>query len=525
VHDIDLSVASDSVAIHRSVFHGAPVGLLVLDQERRVVEANAAAIRALGHGESPIEGRSFLELFSEDSTERIGEAIEDGLACGGPVLGLWVTTVDGTPVTLDVMSVSAEHGPWLVAQVRHRDDAGETKRRLHDEKQRHHTLFMWAPVALREEDFSAVENWLDGLRLSGVTDLPAYMDEHPDEVRSAILSIKTTRVNHAAVRLLKAPDTQEIMRGFREAELTGPVVDSFKNQFVAIWNREDYYEAEFVGMNYEDEPFECRVNWAIPRIDGVLDLSRMVVALLDLTDLRATERRLRRLVDDKDRFIATVSHELRTPLASVLGVSEELSDRWDHFDRGEAQELVGLVAAQATDLAMLVEDLLVAAHLETSTITVRTEPVDLRAVCEAAIAECGRTDAGADGVVLAGEDQMALGDAPRVRQIVRNLVSNAVKYGGDHISVEPGYRSRPSVAVIDDGEGIPLEQRESVFDAYYRRDRDTQIVGSLGLGLAISRELARCMGGDLTYHYQDGRSVFLLDLPVLPSPEPAGEAG
>ncbi|MGD2051940.1 MAG: PAS domain-containing sensor histidine kinase [Acidimicrobiia bacterium] len=508
-------MSTERASLHERVFLGATLGMLVVDARCTVIDANPAALRLLGYETESVIGCYVTDLLAAESAEPVAETLNELLTFGRTSGVLWAKAKDGSPLTLRGDAIDGEDGRILVVKVFPRGEVSETERRLHETEQRHRSLFTWAPVALREEDFSAVGVWFDTLRARGVVDLRSYMDVHPDEVRDVVEQIKPTRVNREIVRLLKARGPDEVLRGFRDQELTDSVIESFKNQFVAIWNRQSTYEAEFIGMNYDDEPFQCRLTWAVPTVDGVLDLSRMVVALLDLTDLRATERHLEGLLVDKDRFIANVSHELRTPLASVAGLSEELASRWDEFDENEAKDLAALVAAQAADLAMLVEDLLVAAHLETNSITVQAEQIDLRSVCEAAIADCARSDAGTPGVELSGQGQLAMGDAIRVRQIVRNLVSNAVRHGGDHISVVAGYGDEATVAVIDDGDGVLLEQRDSIFEAYYRREQGAHIVGSLGLGLAISRQLARLMGGELTYRYQDGRSVFLL---VLPEP-------
>ena len=106
----------------------------------------------------------------------------------------------------------------------------------------------------------------------------------------------------------------------------------------------------------------------------------------------------------------------------------------------------------------------------------------------------------------------ATADVVRVRQIVRNLITNAIRYGGDHIGLHVGQGTRPFIEVIDDGDGVPLEQREAIFDPYFQASSGSRVLGSLGLGLSISRELARRMGGDLAYSYVGGQSIFRLDL-------------
>jgi signal transduction histidine kinase len=403
--------------------------------------------------------------------------------------------------------------PLIGLIVADRSSVDDVQRRLKDQEERYRSLFEWAPVAMREEDFTAVGFWLDRLRNEGVTDIGPYLDEHPDEVKRAITSIRTTRVNAATVDLLKAPSVLAILRGFRDEELTPQVMAAFQDQFVTLFGGGTDYQSDFVGINFLGQPFECRLRWKVPRSTSGRDLSRVAVSLLDLTQLRATQRRLERLVEDKDRFIASVSHELRTPLSAVLGLSEELSTRWERFEEEETKELIGLVAAQSADLALLVEDLLVAANLEAGRVSINPETIGLGAVTEEAISDCVRNYPDLPMIPVTGQLTTASADPVRVRQIVRNLITNAIRYGGDHISIEVGVAKRPFVEVRDDGAGVPLEHREAIFVPYFQAAGERRVLGSLGLGLAISRELARRMDGELSYSYEDGSSIFRLELP------------
>ena len=118
-------------------------------------------------------------------------------------------------------------------------------------------------------------------------------------------------------------------------------------------------------------------------------------------------------------------------------------------------------------------------------------------------------------IELVGRPVTAMGDPDRIRQIVRNLISNALRYGGDNISIKlSNHDTTASVFVFDNGLGIPEQDQERIFQAYQRAHNAPGLAGSLGLGLAISRQIARLMGGDLTYCYQNGRSTFELTLPV-----------
>jgi signal transduction histidine kinase len=109
---------------------------------------------------------------------------------------------------------------------------------------------------------------------------------------------------------------------------------------------------------------------------------------------------------------------------------------------------------------------------------------------------------------------MAQGDPLRVRQILRNLLTNAGRYGGDTVAVSVGVTGNFAwLAVTDNGEGVPEKDAQRIFDSYQRSDNAIQEPKSVGLGLSVSRKLARLMGGDIVYSRHDGLTRFELTLP------------
>jgi signal transduction histidine kinase len=401
----------------------------------------------------------------------------------------------------------------LAVVVHDRTLVERTQQRLRSEQELFRTLFANAPVPIREEDFSGVGDWFVELRAKGVADLEAYIDTHEDEFIDAIMKIRTVRVNPAFVRLMQAEEEKELLAGFQSAEFSRGTLDSFRRQFVAFWDGGDYHEAEFVGYDRKGEPFECFVTVSVQRTETGLDLSRVIAAFLDLTEIRSNQRSLERLISDKDQFIASVSHELRTPLASVLGLSDELHHHWDRFSTDEIRQLIGIIFDQSGDLASLVEDLLVAAKTEMGSLSIHPERVDVAGLVDESITELVASGTLSAPISVTGRARAAHADPVRVRQIIRNLVTNAVRYGGDHVWIEMGRDDLPYLRVIDDGDGIPVEERDRIFDPYHRATGPDAKLGALGLGLTISRQLARMMDGDLSYDYQDGESIFTVTLP------------
>lgn len=242
------------------------------------------------------------------------------------------------------------------------------------------------------------------------------------------------------------------------------------------------------------------------------DLAYGIAALRARERQREAEDQLRELLRSKDEFIATIAHELRTPLAGVVGFAQVLRDDAEGLDTDDRTEMVKLVAEQGMDLTNIVDDLLVAAKSEAGTLQVAAVRVDLRAQSAQVIEGWGGEIA--DRVDFVGETAVTTGDPARVRQILRNLISNAVKYGGDHIRVRVGHDDADVyVSVEDDGNGVEAADRDRIFEPYSRAHDAPGLTASMGLGLSISRDLAQLMGGELAYSHESGWSVFTLRMP------------
>jgi len=229
----------------------------------------------------------------------------------------------------------------------------------------------------------------------------------------------------------------------------------------------------------------------------------------------AANTRLEEMNLAKDEFLASISHELRTPLTSVMGYAQLLRDSDDRLTEPQRHEAAAAVLKQAGDLNQIVGDLLVAAKAEMGELTVNRVPVNLFAQASQVLEEY-RGQKQVSDIRLRGSAPRASGDPTRVRQIFRNLMTNALRYGGESIRMEFLDIDHRAVArVIDNGQGVAPEDRERIFLPRQRSSTAPGLTAALGLGLTISHQLAQLMGGDLTYRYVEGESIFEFSLPVL----------
>lgn len=230
---------------------------------------------------------------------------------------------------------------------------------------------------------------------------------------------------------------------------------------------------------------------------------------------QADKDRLEHMVRSKDQFITSVSHELRTPLAAVLGFAELLSNDAESLSESERAELTATIAREAHDISGIVEDLLVAARAEIDAVHVSKVSIDLEANAAQVIEVL--PEAQRRRLVIRSQPAglRALGDPVRVRQVIRNLITNAIRYGGHQVAID--FRREPHAGVLtvsDDGPGIPPEEQERIFLPYQTARPQGPLPSSVGLGLSVSRQLAELMDGSLVYARTDGHSVFELRLPV-----------
>ena len=258
----------------------------------------------------------------------------------------------------------------------------------------------------------------------------------------------------------------------------------------------------------------------------------------ELAEIAAERERARRRAEDasaaKSRFLATVSHELRTPLNGILGTAELLAREPD--DGQDRRQRLEVLRQSGAHLLGLIDDLLDISRIEAGRFELHPEPTPLRPLLDSV---CALLQPLADVRGLSLGHQIdptvpaaVMADAPRVRQVLLNLLGNALKFTDQgevalHLVHDAGLLR---FSVRDSGRGIPPERLGAIFEAFERVETAGQVTGT-GLGLTISRQLARAMGGDLYAHSRPGEgSVFTFTLKApgvawsAPAPAPTASA-
>lgn len=213
----------------------------------------------------------------------------------------------------------------------------------------------------------------------------------------------------------------------------------------------------------------------------------------------------------KDSFIAGLSHELRTPLTSIYGFAEILSD--GGVQGVEAtRETAQIIANESAEMTRMVDDLLAASRLESTGLEVESVLTPLRDVIESAVSPFTR--AGIE-ISRAPTSAFVSTDASRLRHVLVNLLSNAVRHGGETIALEvTSGDGTLDIEVVDDGQGVPDDKVASLFDRFAHSGDAPLLTGSVGLGLAVAARLTELIGGTLQHQRYNGKTYFIVTLPA-----------
>jgi PAS domain S-box-containing protein len=253
-------------------------------------------------------------------------------------------------------------------------------------------------------------------------------------------------------------------------------------------------------------------------ISGVGFADGTVYAFRDLTQDRVLE-------DLKADFVSTVSHELRTPLAAVYGAAMTLRRHDFAADEEQRDKLLAVIVQESERLATIVNDILWAGRLDAESMRFSIQSCDAEALAQSVIDAANVHRPPNIEIFLGSPEELprVAGDPDKIRQVLGNLLDNAIKYSPDggpiEIELTPGEAS-VRLSVHDEGLGVPPTEQRRIFEKFYRLDPNlTRGVGGTGLGLYICRELVHRMQGRLwvVSPRENGKgSTFAFELPVAP---------
>lgn len=477
---IDLSRITAAVSLLASIVEGSDDAIIAKDIAGRIISWNPAAERMFGYAEHDVIGQHIRILIPEDHRGE-DEDVFARILAGDRVAHYQTQRLTRAGDRIEVaVTVSAL-----------RDGDGTV---------------VGASKILR--DISA---WHASARLQ--TQLAAIVESSDDAIISKDLTGTITSWNPAAERMF----------GYRDHEAIGQHIS------MLFPDTRKGSERDILGEILAGRKVDHYETRRVTRDGRILDVSLSVSPLRDLggkivgaskiardvteqkrlaardrhaSELAALNERLAAADRAKDEFLAMSNHELRTPLTAIAGFTSTMLDLGDRLDPAQQREFLEIIDTQAQRLTRLVDDLLTIGRAQMQGAGVRLQDIELRSALGRMLSTHGHDDVTVHGTL----DRPVRADPHHLEQMILNYIDNARKYGADPIEVHVDIdRETATIAVEDDGRGVPIELFGRLFDPFSRATCDAEAgIPGTGLGLSIVRSLARAQGGEAWYEPRTG---------------------
>ena len=410
-------------------------------------------------------------------------------------------------------------------------DRHESTRAFIESEQRYNSLFAQLPLGVQEQDWSTIKKEIDKLRSEGVVNLKEHLVNNPSTLRELVGSIKISSVNEALLKLYGSESAEEYIEGEEDSSdwLDEEWSNIYASEIAALAGPERINYSEVEEERWDGSLFQTRLITSI--VKGDEDSWKRVLTIVEDVSERkqnelaliATKEAAEQASKAKSEFLATMSHEIRTPMNGVLGMTELLMDT--DLDM-RARRLATTAHRSAESLLEIINDILDFSKIEADKMELAEDDFDLREVLEDVLemiaGQAHRKDLDCIANLPPDLPRQLKGDAVRLRQVMVNLLGNAVKFterGEIGLMAKVTNRGVDSFQMLfevsDTGPGIPLEQQGNIFDAFSQVDNtSSRRFGGTGLGLAITGRLIDLMDGQIELKSTPGSgSIFRISMP------------
>jgi signal transduction histidine kinase len=321
----------------------------------------------------------------------------------------------------------------------------------------------------------------------------------PDTIAQFDADMRLVSVNHPKSGVFRSPPTE----GNTPGEIFDPEAAAIIDGLIRASTRSGSAEAQY---DTGTRLFRVLARQLTSAPDTLL-------VFQDLTGRRNAEQALTQSIEHKTGVLKSISHQLGAPLTAVLGYANLLTEPDPELDAATRTAMAQHMADQAWELAGMVEDLVAVARTELGDLQVVRVPVNLSANAAQVIESMGVRGS---SIMVTGDPKVSgRGDPARVRQIVRNLLSNALAHGSEPITVAVEATTTDAwLSVMDRGPGLPSHLEREVFSRI-PTVTDSDGFNRAGIGLWAAHELASLMDGGIEYSRDHGLSIFRLRLPIL----------
>ncbi|MBK3519816.1 ABC transporter substrate-binding protein [Carboxylicivirga marina] len=402
-------------------------------------------------------------------------------------------------------------------------------------EERFKLLFEDSPISLWEEDFSQTKQMIDAISTKGVSDIEHYIRNHPEFVRACAGSVRINNINKATVQYMEAENKEEILNNVNEV-FNEHALKDFAEELITFYNGKMLYETESEHITFKGNKLHVSITVKIP--NGYEETwSKVIVSLINITDLRNTTDELKFTevllrqqnealkgineelkksklkAEESDRlktaFLSNMSHEIRTPMNGIIGFTDLLKD--DDINNGDKERYLSIIEENSQQLLRIISDIIDISKIEASQLKITKTHININQLFEhlldifkLRIIRLDKEDVHCHYNIHSQlpEELIINSDITRLRQVLTNLLENAVKFT-EHGDIEFGaYPSDDKENLIfyvkDTGVGIKKERVSQIFDRFFREEeRFGANLGGTGLGLSIAKNLVELLGGKI----------------------------
>ncbi len=409
-------------------------------------------------------------------------------------------------------------------------DISELKRaeaRLRESQERFQRLFEDSPISLWEEDFSVIKERFDQLRARGITDLNQYIVDNPKFVRECVRQVKILDVNKASVKLYRANSKEDLQQNL--SLIYGEEsYRMFAHLLIALFSGKTSFASDAVTWTLKGK--KKYVSMELNVVPGhEQDLSRVLLSKIDITERTEAREALRNMVKELERsnqeleqFAYIASHDLQEPLRKVMMFGDRLMDRYDEVLDERGIHYIDRMTDAASRMKNLIMNL-----LQYSRVTTRAqpfEPVDLDKILREVISDLEVIIKESDTILEIGELPVVTGDRVQLRQVLQNLIQNAIKFRQEgltsHVAVTAEKlpaSQQVAINIKDNGIGFDIKFIDRIFKPFQRLHHRFEYEG-VGMGLAICDKIVARHKGTIEVSSTPGEGTeFTIVLPAIQS--------
>ncbi|WP_430809843.1 MULTISPECIES: ABC transporter substrate-binding protein [unclassified Carboxylicivirga] len=421
----------------------------------------------------------------------------------------------------------------LKKEIKHRQ---RTHAHLTLSEERFKLLFEDSPISLWEEDFSVTKQMIDQLQTDGISDVEQYIRTNHDFLRRCAHSVRINNINKATVQYLEAGSKERILEHVDDV-LSDEALQNFAEELICFYKGQYLYETESEQYTFKGNKIHVSVTVKIPN-GYEKNWDKVIVSLIDVTDLKRTTndlkfteillrqqnealkgineelKKAKLKAEESDRlktaFLSNMSHEIRTPMNGIVGFTDLLKHQ--PLNAEERKRYLNIIEENSQQLLRIISDIIDISKIEAAQLKIAKSEVNIKHLFESLldvfqlrIARLSKNSLQCRFHIDERLDIETLTlhtDLTRLRQILTNLLENAVKFT-EHGIVEFGLyptANEPSLTfyVKDTGVGIKEARVEQIFDRFFREEeRFGANLGGTGLGLSIAKNLVELLGGKI----------------------------